>query len=340
MVQPLCPTGFTDIQECIEKKTPVYFLLHEGWDSVQLGWRSEQFMLFLDNGIVAKDGLVFTSDRKILKDTIPYPINDGWWLRCNYAQKRTFFDGRLVVLSSHDQHQWYHWLLQVLPRLKLLVESGIEYDKICIYNLELPWQKQSLAIVMDSLNIPSERLFIVDPDEAIEAKTLIVPSVPYSRKLKQRKILPQWLSQFLQTTFLKNDGSMRPKRIYISRSAAKVRKIVNEDELSAFLITKGFVVLHLENVSVHDQANYFHNAEVIISPHGSGLSNLVFCRPGTVVIEIDYFLRGHFSEIAKTMKCKHLRYRVDSVLPHEDFYLDIEAFKQFYNNTQGKLIEE
>lgn len=327
--QILHTTGFTTLKECIEKGSQVTFLLDEGW-------RSQQFILSLENGTVTREGLIISSEGKIFKDTIPYRINEGWWLREYKAQKeRTFFDGRLVVLTSHDQHQWYHCLLQVLPRLKILIESGIQYDKICIHNIEHVWQKQSLAIVMEELNIPPDRLLVLDGDSSIEAKTLIVPSVPYTRKKQERKILPGWMRQFLQSSFLKNNDGPRSKRIYISRSRAKVRKIVNEEALIQFLENKGFKTLHLEELSVHDQAGYFHNADMIIAPHGSGLSNLVFSRSNTLLIEIDHERRGHFLDLARDMKCKHIRYFVelaDKKTANDDFSVDLALFEKFYDS--------
>jgi hypothetical protein len=37
---------------------------------------------------------------------------------------------------------------------------------------------------------------------------------------------------------------------------------------------------------VERKIQIFNSAEVVIAPHGAGLSNLIFCNPGTKVIEI------------------------------------------------------
>jgi len=42
----------------------------------------------------------------------------------------------------------------------------------------------------------------------------------------------------------------------------------------------------LESLTVAQQAMTFQSARVVIAPHGAGLTNLVFCRPKTIVIEI------------------------------------------------------
>ncbi|NEP82194.1 MAG: glycosyltransferase family 61 protein [Okeania sp. SIO3B3] len=75
-------------------------------------------------------------------------------------------------------------------------------------------------------------------------------------------------------------------RIYISRKQANNRRIINEDEMINFLTKFGFQSVTLESMSVTAQASLLANAKVVISPHGGGLTNLVFCHPGTKVIEI------------------------------------------------------
>lgn len=47
-----------------------------------------------------------------------------------------------------------------------------------------------------------------------------------------------------------------------------------------------FEIVDLESFSVKQQAELLSQAKIIISPHGSGLSNLVFCQPNTKVVEI------------------------------------------------------
>ena len=133
----------------------------------------------------------------------------------------SFFDGKLVVISSTGQENWYHWLFQVLPRLKILTESKIEYDKIYINNLRYAWQKDALSIILKMLNISHDRLLLVEGDSIIIAKTLIVPSVPFIPSKEERRIFPTWLKEFLRNSFFKNNDINVLKRIYISQSKTK-----------------------------------------------------------------------------------------------------------------------
>ena len=75
-------------------------------------------------------------------------------------------------------------------------------------------------------------------------------------------------------------------RIFISRGSRGVRSIVNEREVLRVLRPLGFVRLRLEGMPLAKQIAVFSRAECVVGPHGAGLTNLTFCRPGTKVVEI------------------------------------------------------
>lgn len=75
-------------------------------------------------------------------------------------------------------------------------------------------------------------------------------------------------------------------RIYISRRAARWRRVINEAEVLEALRPWGFVPVQLEALSLAEQIALMQTAEAVIGIHGAGLTNLAFCQPGTLVVEI------------------------------------------------------
>ena len=57
-------------------------------------------------------------------------------------------------------------------------------------------------------------------------------------------------------------------------------------DLIKFLKGKGYRILDLNHFTIRNQIEMFAKAEVVISPTGSGLANIIFCKPGTKIIEI------------------------------------------------------
>ena len=76
------------------------------------------------------------------------------------------------------------------------------------------------------------------------------------------------------------------RKLYIERGKSKRRRIPEEGRIIDWLITQGFEIIDSGNMSVKDQAAAFAQAELIVAPHGGALTNLLFCRPGTKVVEL------------------------------------------------------
>jgi capsular polysaccharide biosynthesis protein len=78
-------------------------------------------------------------------------------------------------------------------------------------------------------------------------------------------------------------------RIYLSRENQNnyfARHVENEQEVRLALRAMGFSILEPANMPFHEQVKAVNNASIIVGAHGSGFGNLIFARPGTVVIDL------------------------------------------------------
>jgi capsular polysaccharide biosynthesis protein len=82
------------------------------------------------------------------------------------------------------------------------------------------------------------------------------------------------------------DDPGAPKRIYVSRRGALRGPLLNEAELEAALEARGFMIVRPEAWSIRDQIILFHRAETVVGATGVAMANVLFCRPGTKVVEI------------------------------------------------------
>ena len=46
-----------------------------------------------------------------------------------------------------------------------------------------------------------------------------------------------------------------------------------------------FVSVNLGEISFSDQVNLFNKADCVVGLHGAGFANIVFCEPGTKIVE-------------------------------------------------------
>jgi tetratricopeptide (TPR) repeat protein len=189
--------------------------------------------------------------------------------------------GQVAVIAGLTSDLYFHWMFDVLPRIDILQRSGINLESINYFlvNANLPFQQETLQ----RCGIPSAK--ILDPARYchIQADQLIVPSYPSS---------PAWMTQrvchWLQSLLLNESQQnlKRRDRFYITRQQASNRRLINESEVVPWLQAIGFRAVALETLTVQEQAELLASAEVVISVHGGGLTNLTFCQPGTKVIEI------------------------------------------------------
>ena len=74
--------------------------------------------------------------------------------------------------------------------------------------------------------------------------------------------------------------------LFVSRGDAKVGALVNEAEVLAELLDYGFDFLAPRPEDHKTTIEAFQSARIVVAAHGEALTNLLFCRPGTLVIEL------------------------------------------------------
>lgn len=262
----------------------------------QVHWKIEQnyqhqfpvtFVAEVPNGrVFGENGSVISPDNKLLGDvSIEH--------RRTLAEHSLFtvrklppihdLPGTAAVLSTQGTDVYFHWMFDVLPRLELIRLAKISFSDIDYFifsSYHRPFQIETLK----ELDISPKKVITNREYVHLRAEKLLLPS--WGGTPGQ---MPYWVCQFLRDKFLNScvaESSNKKRRIYISRANATHRKITNEVELMQVLEPLGFVSVQLETLSVKEQAHLFSSAEMIVAAHGAGLSNLVFCQPGTQVVEL------------------------------------------------------
>jgi capsular polysaccharide biosynthesis protein len=104
-------------------------------------------------------------------------------------------------------------------------------------------------------------------------------------------------------------------KIYISREGEKLRFVENEVETMELLSKYGFKKVKMQNYSYQEQIQICHNARYIIGPHGAGLTNILFMKNNSYVLELSpkedrdfftgfYFLANACNHFYLYQRCK------------------------------------
>ena len=127
-----------------------------------------------------------------------------------------------------------------------------------------------------ALGVPLDRVVQPHATFHLEADELLVPSLQVTQAVPP---MAQGLAEGLGL----QDATGGPKRlIYVER--AHSRRPANA-EFSAWRRLHGFVDVWLEDMSLAEQIALFQQAKIILGVHGAGLTNIIHCRPGTLVVE-------------------------------------------------------
>lgn len=204
---------------------------------------------------------------------------------------------------------YYHWLFDFLPRLGLvLARPDLAGQPLIVGQPPASFETATLA----HLGIGPERLRAIPQGTAASFTRLAVPDLGTVDAVPHAETIA-----WLKATFVAKPGRTG-RRLWLTRKEASTRRVVNEDEVLAALAPLGIEPFEAASLSVSEQAQAFAEAELVVGPHGAAFANLVFCRPGTRVIEImpgRHKQLGYFPQIARACGLAHQRLHAHPVRP-------------------------
>lgn len=241
---------------------------------------AEQFVLELPEGRVqGTEPTIITDNDTVLGDVSmmfkPYYLDIFFATR---LPKLIKISGPVLVLAGCPGSNFGHWLHQMLPRLYLATKAGWspqQFEKVVINSTRNNFAEESLL----SAGFSGNQLMKTSSDLHLQSSCLVVPSLPEAGSP------PEWISDFLRNTYC--SSSCNPgRRIYASRANAHWRRVSNEVELYPVLAEFGFQVIYPERFNFIEGVRLFEDAEVVCGPHGANLSNICFCKPKSLLVEI------------------------------------------------------
>ncbi len=187
--------------------------------------------------------------------------------------------GRLGVLTTRGDANFYHFLHDVLPRVAVLEQAGVEKPDRWYVPRTTRFQKELLEL----WGIGEDQIINSDEVRHVRAQTLVVPGVASTIERN-----PPWVSQLLRKRLVPAGVERVPGRyLYLARRAGlHNRAVLNEAEVLALLEPLGFDVVDPGDHSVAEQIRLFAEADVVVAPHGAALANIPFFSPGSALLEL------------------------------------------------------
>jgi capsular polysaccharide biosynthesis protein/SAM-dependent methyltransferase len=198
----------------------------------------------------------------------------------------TFLRGSCLLLTTPEASNNYsHWLFDLLPRLYYIQSSGLSiksFDHYLVNSLQPNYQAETL----EACGVPLDKVILIGRHQSFRCEEAVVTTMRgchWQYSLNPMEI--EWVSRHLFDPKAKLPPKS-PRRIWLSRRNASFRRLLNEDLLSQLLAAYSLIPLNPDQYSVAQQAAIFQNAELVVGAHSSSMCNLMFCKPGTPVLEI------------------------------------------------------
>lgn len=179
---------------------------------------------------------------------------------------------RATWIVERVYHNHSHWLTAHLPKILLLRERD-ELDDVLLPRERTRTMDGSLGM----LGLDPDGFDTFDHERPLAVNELTL--------LETDRFRPE-LVRLVQEAFTDPDAPAPHRRVYVSRAGATRRRLLNEDEIWRLLEKEGFERVLMEELTFEDQVRLMGETEILAGPHGAGLTNMIFCRPGTHVVEI------------------------------------------------------
>jgi capsular polysaccharide biosynthesis protein len=233
----------------------------------------------------------------------------------HYVLKRRRFrlprhrQGTALLLGASNSDNYYHWLLDSLPRWKMLQAAGWrDYDFVLLHSLPCPFQDQTL----DWLGVPAAKRLRCSKNFVHQFDRLVVPSMPFPTEE-----VSGWVCEWLRSFVPQRKSGL--EKLFLSRRGVSGRQLANEAELQTALMTKGFTSVQSETLSVTEQARLLSTARCVVAPHGAALTNLVFAPPGALLVELFHPQHKNHCYANLAAACGHRYASLDGrAIPHRE----------------------
>lgn len=211
-------------------------------------------------------------------------------------------DEESLVFILGGQNNIYHWYFNWFPRLfvfkKLADKVGVKLSGVKV-------------LVSESLP-PNMRDMIlkegVDPENIISIRAntcaVIIKRAVVVNFFDQHCYYPEILSLYKSRRYLIDRKNARHnKRIYIDRNnlATARRRVDNINDLMSVLKKHRLSKVHLEYLTIREQATLFYSSAIIVASHGAGLANLLFCKRNTKLVLFEYKGISEYEELARLL---------------------------------------
>jgi hypothetical protein len=242
------------------------------------------------------------------------------------AGDQTFF----LLSNDINDRVYAHWMFHIMPILYEFSEILQSYRPIML--LGYPPTNNQIDIMTTLFPWTNDLQFLII-DRPVTVKRCTLATTPDE---------PLLFSDYIN--FLRGKAeseNLHESNIYLSRSDAKTRRIINEEELTAALRKFNFSIVTIGTSSFVDQIKIFSEAKNVIIVNGSHYASMVFCQSSVkaCVIQGNNESTLHAADALNTLGLSAHEFITDSCDASHDGDLKVNVKLLMESLVSNKLIQ-
>ena len=202
----------------------------------------------------------------------------------------------LPIDEYSSENPWHIWI-DIVSKFRLIEKRWSTNFEKYVFILA---NKSKYFEKICKLFFPDLKFLTVPKNETWRFQHLIVPSMSNYNDGIITPHMPVWIRHL--SNLVKKKDTKPHKKIIITRTDAVNRNVKNQQHM--LMALKGYECVELEKLTIQQQVQTFAEATHIVSPHGAGLTNLLWCEPNTKVIELTH--ESFFSKKVYPVLSHHL----------------------------------
>ena len=188
------------------------------------------------------------------------------------------------IAVCHDQwsvENYYHWLIDTLPRLLLLRQT--HPDIVLALPQPLPPKVLPEYISSSAAVLGFSKYLLLNAKQVLHSGCIILPELTAPSLTQNPELVRQVRAELVKS--LTPGPVQATRRVFIARARGGVRSLVNEQAVDALLKEFGFEKIYGETLSFLEQVRLMRETAVLIGVHGAGMTNMLFLQEGMKVVE-------------------------------------------------------
>ena len=279
-----CITEIDQSAGWVSHMSDKYFRITPDFDAVHKlkGSLVSMYLIKTVEAFVDSNGVVYSGKVK---------LHPAMCIRGTTVAKPVIPDGipvyeEVLVVSQYYAKEVYHSIIENLSRLGPYLAMIERMPNLKIHAGDTPLVRH----ILDLLGVGSRRLIT----GFVRAKTLYLPEgtgCGFPRPLHVQLLAKALRKQILRRSGKLHLSPQKARKILLIKRSGE-RKFIRHHEIHARLSKTvqelgGSIRVFADKPlpSFNEMIKMFSEADVIVAPHGAGLTNIVFAKPGVVVVE-------------------------------------------------------